>query len=72
MNEFKYEITKHIATLSESENGEYTKEVNLISYNDAEPVLDIRKWDRRGNRMLKGITFNSEEAEALKDALQEL
>lgn len=70
MSEFKYEIEKHIATLSQSGNGDYTKEVNMISYNGSKAVLDIRKWDKRNNKMLKGVTLNEEEAETLKEALQ--
>lgn len=68
--EFKYEITKHIATLSES-NG-YTVEVNMISYNDKEPKLDIRKWDRNKDVMLKGISLSADEVKALVEALKEI
>lgn len=68
--EFKYEITKHIATLSES-NG-YTVEVNMISYNDKEPKLDIRKWDRNKDVMLKGISLSADEVKALTEALKEI
>lgn len=68
--DFKYEITKHIATLSESDNGDYTTEVNLISYGGREPKLDIRKWDRKADRMLKGITLSADEVSRLKDSLQ--
>lgn len=66
---FNYEIKERLGVLSQSENGDYTVEVNMISYNGAAPKLDIRKWDRRGDRMLKGITLNAEEAQALKEAL---
>ena len=68
-DKFSYEIMKHIATLSESANGDYTTEVNLISYNGAKPKLDIRKWDKRAGRMLKGITLNDEETDQLREAL---
>ena len=64
---FNYEIKKHIATLSDH-NG-YTVEVNMISYNGAEPKLDIRKWNRNDDKMLKGVALSEEEAIALKDAL---
>lgn len=45
-NEFSYEVTEHIATLSENSTGNYTLELNRISYNGAAPKLDLRKWDR--------------------------
>jgi hypothetical protein len=67
--DFNYEIKKHIATLSTSENSDYTTELNLISYNGASPKYDIRKWDRKSDRMLKGITLTDEEARQLKEAL---
>lgn len=43
-NDIKYEIIEHIATLSTSDNG-WSKEVNKVSWNDAEPVIDIRKLE---------------------------
>ena len=69
MADFNYNITKKLGVLSQTEDGSYTKEVNLISYNGAEPKLDIRKWDRRADRMQKGITLTQEETEALKKIL---
>lgn len=68
--EFKYEIKKKLGVLSQ--NGNYTKEVNLISYNGAQPKLDIRNWDRKNNKMQKGITLNREEMEVLRACLAEL
>ena len=37
------EIVRQIAVLSENERG-YTKEINLVSWNGAEPKYDIRNW----------------------------
>ena len=67
-NEFNYEIKKQIAVLSEK-NG-YTVELNLISYRGASPKLDLRKWNRNNDTMQKGITLTTDEATALKDALE--
>lgn len=67
--DFNYQITRPVAVLSRSNNGRYTAEVNYISYNGDEPKLDIRKWDRENNKILKGIALNKAEAEALKEAL---
>ncbi|MBR3642962.1 MAG: hypothetical protein IKN57_05580, partial [Parasporobacterium sp.] len=43
MADFKYEIVKHIGVLSESGKG-WTKELNVISWNGANPKYDIRDW----------------------------
>lgn len=69
MGEFNYNITKKLGILSQTDNGEYTKEVNLISYNGKEPKVDIRRWDRKNDKMQKGITLDHEEVEALKEIL---
>ena len=66
---FSYEIKERLGVLSQSDNGDFTTEVNIISYNGAAPKIDIRKWDRRTDKMLKGITLTTEEAKALKDTL---
>ncbi len=76
--EFKYDVVEEIATLScrEASTGTiYSKEINLISYNDAAPVYDIRNWTETANdeiRMGKGITLNLEELKELKKALNAL
>lgn len=69
---FQYEITEHIATLSEYYGT--TKELNRISYNGAPPKLDLRSWKQEadGKRMLKGLTLTEEEADALREALNNL
>ena len=45
------------------------KSLNLIKFNDVNPVYDLRKWDRNKNRMLKGISFSKEEMIDLRDVL---
>ena len=68
MVEFKYEVVERIAVLSESSKG-WTKELNLISWNDREPKYDIREWAPDGSKMGKGITLSDEEVAVLKKAL---
>jgi len=70
MPEFNYEIVRKVATLSES-NG-YTTEVNLIKYGGGRTKLDIRKWNRNEDRMLKGITLTKQEGLDLLAALKDL
>lgn len=42
--EFKFEIVRHFGVVSESSRG-WNKELNLVSFNDAQPKYDIRDWD---------------------------
>ncbi|MDQ0175896.1 YdbC family protein [Bacillus chungangensis] len=69
MADIKFEITKHIAVLSESPKG-WRKELNLISWNGREPKYDLRDWAPDHEKMGKGVTLSSEEFEKLKEVLQ--
>ena len=44
MTEIKFEIKDNIGVLSESSKG-WTKELNLVSWNDKEPTFDLRQWE---------------------------
>lgn len=68
MPEIVYEIVEKIAVLSESSKG-WTKELNLISWNDRDPKYDIREWSPNHEKMGKGVTLSNEEAAILKKAL---
>lgn len=68
MPEIVYEIVEKIAVLSESSKG-WTKELNLISWNDRDPKYDIREWSPDHKKMGKGVTLSNEEAAILKKAL---
>lgn len=71
MSSIKYEITKQIGILSESAKG-WTKELNLISWNDREPKYDLRDWAPEHERMGKGTTLTVEELRELKDILNKM
>ncbi|QSX07618.1 hypothetical protein J0B03_07180 [Alkalibacter rhizosphaerae] len=71
MADFKYEIVKKIGVLSENARG-WTKELNLIRWNDRDPKYDVREWGPDHEKMGKGITFTAEEMENLLALLQEL
>ena len=71
MAEIKFEIKQSIASLSQSEKG-WVKELNLVSWNDAEPKYDIRSWDTKHEKMGKGITLTNEELKNLKKILIDL
>ena len=68
MAELKFEITKNIGGLSESARG-WTKELNMVSWNEREPKYDLREWNPDHTRMGKGITLTEEEVETLKKLL---
>ena len=68
MADLKFEIVKQIGTLSESDKG-WTKELNIVSWNNATPKYDIRAWDPNYEKMGKGITLTIEEAEKLYELL---
>ncbi len=65
MAEIKYEIIKKIGVLSTSASG-WSKELNLISWNDREPKYDLRDWSGDHEKMGKGVTLSAEELRALK------
>ena len=71
MPDIKFEITKHIATLATSSRG-WTKELNLVSWNDKEPKYDLREWSPDHEKMGKGVTLSAEEVRELKKALEEV
>lgn len=67
MEKFRFEIVKPLGIIREvNRNGEtWTKEVNLVSWNDNEPKVDVREWDCNHVRMSKGMTLTNEETEQL-------
>lgn len=69
--ELKYEITRSIAVLSENPKG-WTKELNMVSWNDHEPKFDLREWSPDHTRMGKGITLTFDEMQAMADAFLEM
>ena len=68
MVDIKFEINEPLGVLSESAKG-WTKELNLVSWNDRDPKYDIREWSPEHDKMGKGVTFSKEELKALKQVL---
>lgn len=69
MADIKYEIVREIAVLSEGSRG-WTKEINLVSWNDREPKYDIRDWNHEENKMGKGVTLTKDEIRELLYAME--
>jgi hypothetical protein len=56
----KFEIVEHLIELSSTASG-WTKELNRVSWNGAEPKYDIRAWSPDHQKMGKGITLSNDE-----------
>ncbi|MDD3364412.1 MAG: PC4/YdbC family ssDNA-binding protein [Syntrophomonas sp.] len=68
MADIKYAITKPLGVLSEGSKG-WQKEINMVSWNERKPKIDIRDWGPDHEKMGKGITLNNEELKKLKELL---
>lgn len=64
MANVNFEIKEHVGTIATKNNG-WTKELNVVSWNDGKAKYDIREWDEDYERMSKGTTFTEEELENL-------
>lgn len=71
MADFKYEIVNEIGVLSENTKG-WRKELNLVSWNGADPKYDLRDWAPNHEKIGKGITLTEEELRELKDIIKDL
>ena len=68
--EFKYEIIKELGVVKTNKSG-WQREVNIVSWNDAKPKLDIREWAPDHEKMGKGISLSAEEVAIVKEILDE-
>lgn len=66
MAEITFEITKELGVISETAKG-WTRELNMVSWNDREPKFDIRDWSPDHTRMSKGVSLTEEEMQKLVD-----
>ena len=71
MAEFKYEVLNELGVFAEAKNG-WTKEINIISWNEGPGKIDIRTWNPDHSRMGKGISLSKEEFFALKGLINEI
>lgn len=67
-NNSRYEIIKHIGVLDRLKTG-WTREVNLVSWNEGPAKIDIRAWNEDHCMMSRGLTLTEEEAKALVSML---
>ncbi len=64
-------INQSIAVLRTSPAG-WTRELNVVTWNDNDPKFDIRDWNPDHTKYGKGLSFTAEELKALSDAVAEL
>jgi len=68
MADIKFEIKRSIGVIGEGSKG-WKKEVNIVSWNDRKPKLDIRDWDENHEKMGKGVTLTKSEVLELQKLL---
>jgi len=69
-SEITSEIVKEIGILSTSKSG-WNREVNIVSWNNGAPKLDIRDWAPDHQKAGKGISLSAEEVAVLKELLSD-
>lgn len=69
-NGFKYKLIKKVGVISRNQAG-WTKEVNIVSYNDKKSVIDIRIWSPN-NKMSRGITIDKKDLKTLIKLLKKV
>lgn len=70
MAEITFKITKELGVISETAKG-WTRELNMVSWNDRDPKFDIRDWSPDHSRMSKGISLTEEEMKKLVELFNE-
>lgn len=65
MAEIKFKIMQPIRVLSTNPKNGWTKELNLVSWNEATPKYDLRSWSPDHQKMGRGITLTETELRVL-------
>ncbi len=69
MAEITFKITKELGVISETSKG-WTRELNMVSWNDHEPKYDIRDWSPDHTRMSKGVGLTEDEMKKLVELFE--
>ncbi|GGL46164.1 YdbC family protein [Sporolactobacillus putidus] len=67
-SEVHFSIIQHFGVLATESTG-WTKELNLVSWNDRDAKYDIRSWAPDKKKMGRGITLTGVECNALRTLL---
>lgn len=70
MEDIRCEIVMQIGVLSQARSG-WTKELNLVSWDERPPKYDIRDWSPDHSQMGRGVTLSREELLGLRDLLNQ-
>ncbi len=71
MADITYEIVEELGVLSKNPK-DWTKEINLVSWNGSNAKFDIRDWAPGHEKMAKGVTLSKDEIIKLRDILNNL
>ena len=66
---FSYKVIANVGTLAQYPNG-WSKEVNIVSWNEGPAKMDIRDWSEDHEKMSRGITLTADEAQRLIESVQ--
>lgn len=66
----KFEIYRSLGAIAEPNNG-MTKELNYVSWDDREPVYDIRTWSADHKEYGKGVTITAGEMKRLQELIKD-
>lgn len=66
--EVTFAIKEHLGIINSYETG-WTRELNIVSWNDGADRYDIRDWNPDHERMSRGITLDEEEMRAFTELL---
>ena len=64
-----YKVIANVGTLARYPTG-WCKEINIVSWNEGQPKLDIRDWSEDHEKMSRGITLTADETQRLIDSVQ--
>ncbi len=67
----EFKIEQHLGEIGQNRKTNWTKEVNIVKWNNGDSKLDIREWDPKHERMSKGITFTESETARLTAILSQ-
>ena len=68
--DIKFEIVEKIGVIKSYPTG-WSKEINLVAWNDGTAKYDIRDWDHTHEHMSRGITLHADEMRKMMDMLSQ-
>ncbi len=72
MPEIKFDVVKEFGVISENPKNGWSRELNLVSWNDREPKYELRDWSADKSKMNKGFSMTAEEVKTLRDILNKI